>query len=265
VASFVTEAIVTGARRYGEADKLVTLLTRARGRLTAIAKSARKPKSSLRGATEPFVRAKFELAEGRSLDIVRQTEIIDAHLGLRGSWRRLQLAGHVAEIANRMGEERFPDPELYDLLSEAIDGISEGVRDAVVRFKVGLLYHMGVFPDLSGCAKCGASRTRGNVHLDMKGHGFLCGSCAKALHVYHPVPMKVLHVLHSYRNGGDSPQAVDESLIDTAEDVLTAMLQAFLQQGFKTSQAARQARAGGNKPDKKQGGESDTKSGGSPA
>ncbi len=260
MASFVTEAIVTASRKYGEADRLITLLTLEKGRLGAIAKSARKPKSSLRGATEPFVRAEFELAEGKSLDIVRQVEIIDPHLGLRDSWTRLQLAGHVAEIANSMSVERFPDAALYELVCEALREISEGQAGAVLRFKAGLLDHMGVFPDLSGCSNCGSAKVKGDVHLDVKGHGFLCAACAKEKAVYRPVPMKVLYVLHALRNGDAIPDEGEE-IRDVAEDALTVLLQTFLQQGFKTSKAAGQARSAENRKDHRNTGKADNKSG----
>lgn len=264
MASFVTEAIVTAARRYGEADRLLTLLTLERGRLSAIAKSARKPKSSLRGATETFVRAKFQLAEGKTLDIVRQAEVIDVHLGLREDWTRLQLAGHVAEIANKMCEERMPDPSLYGLLKAALEGVSGGKMDAVARFKAGLLDHMGVFPDLSGCAKCGAGKSRGDVHLTTVHHGFLCDSCAKNMQVFHPVPMQVLHILHALRNGDEIavPQTDGPELLASAEDILTTLLQVFLQQGFKTTSAARHARESSRRSDNVSEEKGDTKSGG---
>lgn len=240
--SFVTEAIVTGAIRYGEADRILTLLTPERGRFGAIAKSARKAKSSFQGAAEPFIHARFELAEGRSLAIVRHAEVLDALLGIRESWSRLQLAGHVAEIANKMGEEKHPDPELYDLTLEALKRLNEGRVDAVLRFKAGLLDHMGVFPELGACVGCGTTKVRGQVHLDEPGGGFLCGDCAKAHGVFHPVAMGVLHVLHALRTGQDLPADADDSTLDAAEDLLTSLLQAFLQAGFKTVPAARQAR-----------------------
>ncbi|HDS30528.1 MAG TPA: DNA repair protein RecO, partial [Firmicutes bacterium] len=114
MAGFITEGIVTGVRRYGEADRLITIFSRDRGKIGAIAKSSRKPKSTIRGASEAFVKARFELAEGKSLAIVRSAEIVDPHLQIRDNWRSLQFAGHVAEIVNKMSEDGVPDPDLYD-------------------------------------------------------------------------------------------------------------------------------------------------------
>ena len=244
--SFTTDALVIASRRFSEADRILVLLTSERGKIPAIAKSVRKSNSKMQGATQMFVHARFELAEGKSLAILRHAEVINPHLGLRDDWKKLQLAGHVAEIAGKMSEEHHPDKDLYNLTLEALDGVDSGRPDAVAKFKVGLLDHMGVFPDLSGCAKCGAGRVSGDIHLAETGGGFLCAKCAKAEGTYHPIPMKVLHVIHKLRTGEPIPADVEKETIDLADDLLTVLLQSFLQAGFKTVAAERQARRAAN-------------------
>ena len=242
VVSFVTDAVVLGAMRYGEADRIITLLTVDHGRLNAIAKSARKPNSSFHASTESFIQGRFELAEGRSLAILRHAEIINPHLKIRDSWSRLQLAGHVCEISAKMGEEKHPDPELYAFTCAALESIDKGDPKAVLIFKVSLLDHMGVFPELGGCVRCESRKAKGQVHLDERAGGFLCADCAKETGCYRPVPMEVLHVLNAVKSSMDVPDATEDTL-DLAEDLLTQLLQAFLQAGFKTVAAARQARS----------------------
>ncbi|MFH1676658.1 MAG: DNA repair protein RecO [bacterium] len=242
MADFVIEAIVTGSRRYKETDRLLTLFSREMGRIGAIAKGARKSKSSLSGVTELFVRAKFQIAEGRTLAIVRQAEIIDANPEIREDWTRVRLAGHVAEITNKMSEEKIPDPAVFDMLTAALEGIGNDRADAVVRFKTRLLEHMGVFPDLSSCAKCGKVRVKGEVHLDISNDGFLCTPCAKEAGIYHPVSMKVLHLLHSFRNGDTPDELAEDEIIEKADETLTILLQSFIQIGFKTSASGGQIR-----------------------
>jgi DNA repair protein RecO (recombination protein O) len=242
MASYVTDAIVIHTRRYGEADRLVTLFTHDRGRLTAIAKSSRKPQSRLRGASEPFVVARYEIAEGKSLDIIRSAEIIEPNLGLRDSWTRLQLAGHVAEIAGKITDERFPDPEFYELLSCALKGIADGDSIAVIRFKTLLLDHMGIFPNLTGCSSCGSGKVKGDIHIDVKGYGFLCHDCASESHVYHPVDMKVLYILTALKNRAELSESYEQAALDHTDDVLTILLQAFMQQTLKTVSATKHAR-----------------------
>ena len=244
--AYVTDAVVIHALRYGEADRLVTLFTLERGKLTAIAKSCRKPTSRLRGATEPFTVSKFEIAEGRSLDIIRSVEIIDPNLGLRDSWTRLQLAGHVAEIAAKITDERFPDAEFYDLILLALRSISQGDNTGVIRFKGRILNHMGIFPDLTGCSGCRSGKVRGDVHLDIHGSGFLCKDCAAETHVFHPVDMDVLYILTAVRDGAEPEKSYGRETWDRAEDVLTILLQSYMQQNLKTASAARHARSNEN-------------------
>jgi recombinational DNA repair protein (RecF pathway) len=141
-----------------------------------------------------------------------------------------------------MGEEHVPDPDLYDLVSTALRGVSEGRPDAVLKFKTGLLDHLGIFPSLTGCARCGRSRVKGNVHLDTSGHGFLCSDCAGDLNIHHPIPMRVLHLLHAFRNEAYLLETADADLVDKADEVVTELLQAFLQAGLKTASAAHHAR-----------------------
>lgn len=240
---YVTDAVVIHTLRYGEADRLVTLFTLERGRLTAIAKSARKPVSRLRGATEPFVSAKFEIAEGKSLDIIRSAEVSDPNLGLRDSWTALQLAGHVAEIANKITDERFPDAEFYGFILRALKDICNGENSAVIRYKARILNHMGIFPDLRGCSGCGSGSVRGDIHLDIRGSGFLCNDCAADTHIYHPVDMDVLYILAAVRDDINPENSYDKDTWDRAEDVLTILLQSFMQQNLKTAAAARHARS----------------------
>jgi DNA repair protein RecO (recombination protein O) len=251
VPAYVTDAIVIHARRYGEADRLVTLFTIDKGKISAIANSARKPKSRLRGASEPFVVARFEMAEGKSLDIIRSAEIIDPNLKLRESWKYLQLAGHVAEIANKITVERFPDPDLYGLLIGAIKSICEGEVTAVIQFKADILNHMGVFPDLTGCANCGSGKVKGNVHLDIRGSGFLCDSCASEKHIYHPIGMEVLYILDSIRDGKIPAKSYDRETWNKAEDILTILIQGFMQSNLKTATAARHVRSMESRPENK--------------
>jgi DNA repair protein RecO (recombination protein O) len=239
VGSFVTEGIVIGARRYAEADRLIVIFTRDRGKLSAIAKSARKPRSKLRGGTEAFVRANFEFAEGKTLSIVRHAEVISAGLKLRDDWKLLQLAGHISEIAKKLSEEHVPDEEFYELIANAIEKVGEGDIEAVQIFKAKTLEHMGIFPEIGRCMKCGTSKSSGIVHLDLTRDGFLCADCAADTQVYHPVSMKVLHLLRTLYETGSVPDEFSDDDREKADEVMTLLLQGFIQAPFKTWRGAK--------------------------
>ena len=118
VAAYETEAVVLRAIRYGEADNVLALLTLDHGRLSAIAKGARRSRSRLGGRLQPGVRAHLTLHEGRGdLATVRTASVVEPHAGLWVAEHRLRAAGCVLESALRALPEREPNPRAYHLLA----------------------------------------------------------------------------------------------------------------------------------------------------
>jgi len=74
------EAIVLRTHKLGEADRIITLLTRHHGRVRAVAKGVRRTTSKFGSRLEPFTHVDLQLAEGRSLDIITQADTL-AHRG----------------------------------------------------------------------------------------------------------------------------------------------------------------------------------------
>src|SRR5690606_37938678 len=83
VALYKTEAIVLRTRNLGEADRIVTLYTRDRGKVEGVARGSRRAKSRLTGATQLFTYGRYLMFSGRSLDTVSQAEIVESFAGLR--------------------------------------------------------------------------------------------------------------------------------------------------------------------------------------
>src|SRR5688572_12551465 len=88
------EAIVLRRLSTGETDRILTLFSRDRGKLSAIAKGARGPRSRLAGATEPFTHFTGLLAQGQNLDVLTQAEVQNAFMGLRKDLVRVAYAAY---------------------------------------------------------------------------------------------------------------------------------------------------------------------------
>src|SRR5512136_3161070 len=95
------EAIVLRHSDWGEADRLLWLFTRELGKLKAVAKGIRKPRSRKAGHLEPFTRVELLLAQGRDLFIITQAEAKDAYLALREDLVRVGYASYVIELLDR--------------------------------------------------------------------------------------------------------------------------------------------------------------------
>lgn len=103
---------------FGEADRLVTILTREFGLIRAIAPGARKHKSSLGGRSGMFVVNELLIAQGRSLDKITQAQTIKTYPGLGKDLAKLAASQYLAEIVLCQALSEQPQEELYELLNE---------------------------------------------------------------------------------------------------------------------------------------------------
>ncbi|MCC6313957.1 MAG: DNA repair protein RecO, partial [Thermomicrobiales bacterium] len=127
-----TEAIVLRRLDLGEADRIYTIFTPQRGKFRIIAKGARKPLSRLGPHLEYFGRCRLLLAKGRELDVVSDAATIDAHEGLRTNLEAYGHASHLAELLNRLTEDRQEHEAAYDLLASSLRLLSDGVDPWIV-------------------------------------------------------------------------------------------------------------------------------------
>ncbi|NEO99307.1 MAG: DNA repair protein RecO [Symploca sp. SIO2E9] len=102
----------------GEADRLVTILTREFGLIRVVAPGARKQKSKLGGSSDLFVVNQLMLAKGRSLDKITQAQTLESYRGFRKDLSKLAASQYLAELVLSLGLSEQPQEELYELLNE---------------------------------------------------------------------------------------------------------------------------------------------------
>lgn len=117
---YKVEGVVLRHQPIGEADRILTLLTREHGRLRVSARGVRKTTSRLGGRVQPFTHGRFLLARGRTLDVVAQAEVLHAFPGLQQDLLRGAYAAYVAELVDRFLPERDRHPEVYDAVLDAL-------------------------------------------------------------------------------------------------------------------------------------------------
>jgi DNA repair protein RecO (recombination protein O) len=153
---YTTDAIVLSRFDLGEADRVLTLITPAGGKLKAIAKGIRKPTSRLGGSLEPFAELTVALARGRTFDVVTQVSVGHAWLRLRDDLESAATAWYLAELADRSLEERHAAEPLYALLKRAYELLDAGMAPGRVArwFEMHLLDELGVRPEVDRCVEC---------------------------------------------------------------------------------------------------------------
>jgi DNA repair protein RecO (recombination protein O) len=154
VRQFRTQAIILSRRDFGESDRLLKIFTPDYGKISAIAKGARKPQGKLSGHVELFARSDVMIHKGRSLDILSQAELIDPYLGLREDLTRGAYANYVAELLDRFtADEDINQAELFVLLHETLQRIAydDDPRLATRFYELRLLDLVGFQPELMEC------------------------------------------------------------------------------------------------------------------
>ena len=175
------EAVVLKRLSTGETDRVLTLLVRDRGKLGAIAKGARGPKSRLGGATEPFTYFRGLLAQGQNLDVLTQAEVQSAFTGIRKDLERIGYASYFLELVDAGLVERQPAPEVWDLLVAALTVLEVSTTpDVLARvFELHAMRVLGYEPRLHQCVLDEARvDLPGAAFHPLKG-GMLCPRCAR--------------------------------------------------------------------------------------
>ena len=200
-----TEAIVLRSIRYGEADRILHLYSRTRGRLGAIAKGVRKPKSRFGGRLEPFFRLDLVLHEGRGdLLTVTAVDTVDGYPRLRSSGPALTAGARACDAVLRLLDSAEPNLPAYNLLCRYLSLLDDPVEprgsglEVALSFRLKLALVAGFAPELASCARCGEadhlsgfsgaaggvvcpSCEAGSFELSEEAHGFMVEALAKPL------------------------------------------------------------------------------------
>src|SRR3989304_6583825 len=153
---YKTEAIVLRQRKLGEADKIIVLYTPNYGKLEAVSKGVRRPKSRLAGHLEVLTYTSAMLAQGRNLDVVTQAQAIESFAPLREDLDRLSRAIYAAELVDRFSPEGAESFHIFQLLLATLRRLAAGASaDVALRcFEMQLLNLAGFQPQLPSCLGC---------------------------------------------------------------------------------------------------------------
>jgi DNA repair protein RecO (recombination protein O) len=151
-----TTAMVLSRFELGEADRVLTLLTPHDGKIKAIAKGVRRPKSRIGGSVEPFAELQLVMARGRTFDVITSAAVGEAWLHLRDRLESTATAWYLAELAERAVEERAAAYPVYVLLRRAYQLLDDGMApDRVARwYEFGLADALGMRPEVERCVEC---------------------------------------------------------------------------------------------------------------
>lgn len=227
--SLRVEAIVLRHNDWGEADRLLGIYTREMGKLRAIAKGVRKPRSRKAGHLEPFTRVSLLLAKGRDLWIITQAEAVNAHLELRQDLMRVGYASYAVELLDRFTYEEGENPVLYRLLSDTLARLDSQAEPLVTihYYEVRLLDLLGFRPQLFNCAACQEDIQPQDQYFSASQGGVLCPRCGANTPGASPVSMNALKYLRHFQRSSYA-DAARARPVPEVEQELERLLQHYL-------------------------------------
>lgn len=171
---YETEAIVVGVRNFGDADKMVSLLTKNRGRIKAAAFGCRRPKSPLAAGMQMFNELTLVLTEGRRVDTVRSCSLRRHPKRLAEDLTAMAYGTFVAEIVCEFLPEKQPEPEIFALLEQILPAFEQrNPRIVALAAAFQILARTGVGLSYARCVKCGR-KLEGDVFFSASEGGALC-------------------------------------------------------------------------------------------
>ncbi len=199
--TYTVDAIVLRHADFGEADRLLVLYARGRGKLRALAKGVRRIRSRKAGHLEPLTASRLMLAQGRDLDVITQAQALETFPHLRTDLTRFTYAAYAAELADKFTFEGEEHPGLYRLLFETLRRLEQHPDlDLVARYyELHLLEAAGFRPELQVCTICGAVIRPQAQYFDPRHGGVVCPQCAPQTPAAHPISFDALRYLRHFQ------------------------------------------------------------------
>lgn len=233
MALYRDDAVVLRTHKLGEADRIIVLLTRGRGKVRSVAKGVRRTKSKFGSRLEPGSIIQVQLYEGRNLDTVTQVQRTETPPQARTDLSHYGRLTVLLEIIDSVTVEGESNPALFKLLTGAIRELGRRPNPMIVpAFAMRLLALEGVQPSFDHCVRCGLSEDV--VGVNLAEGGVICRNCpptgermsSEALAVFRALSAgRVRHVLD------ETPSTVQHDV----ESLAGRMVEQYLERRLKTS------------------------------
>jgi DNA repair protein RecO (recombination protein O) len=179
------EGIVIKEINFGEADKIITIFSREKGKIQGCAKGARRPKSPLVSSTQLFSYNSYILFKGKNLYNINQGELIESFYNIRENLEKLYCSFYIIELISDVIEEGSPNEELLNLLLNTLYILSNTDKNILMVktvFELRMLRILGFLPNVICCTKCNEEFEEYLFNSNMG--GIVCKECVKSYNMY---------------------------------------------------------------------------------
>lgn len=207
----VVRGLILKEVKVGDADKILTILVKDVGKISASAKSARRTRGSLSSGTSVFTYGDFTVKTGTKHHLLSQSDIIDSFYSLTSDLEVMAYASCLVELADKTTSADMPANETLFLAVNMLKRLADrkiSPKLALPVFELKLLQYNGYMPVLDRCAECGGSHD--NI---MTSVGTLCRSCAAGRPRALPVSETIVYTMR-YILAYEPPKLLNFSISD---------------------------------------------------
>jgi len=238
--NYQTEAIVIKKIKLGEADRILTLYTPYLGKIRAVAKGVRRPRSKLAGHLELLTHSLVSLARGRNLDTITGSQTINSFLPLKSDLKLTSYGLYATELVDQFTADHIENHPLFQLLLETMHRLCRGGDNELVLryFELHLLNEVGYRPQLHQCVSCCQVLEPTTNSFCPSAGGILCPSCSQSQPLTHPVSVNALKVLRLLQSSDYSTVVklkIDPELSHQLEMVMRDYLRYLLEREVKSA------------------------------
>ena len=179
MATLTTPALVIRRSDYGDYDRMVTLFSPEMGRVDAIARGCRRPKSPLVNAVEPFTSGEFQLYAHKDRYSMEQCQISESYFELRSDYDKLRHGVYWLKLLDAAILPDTPAPELFIITLRALAHLNYGELPpelVTFAFEAHFMRLNGLSPRMDACVRCGRS-IDGDARFDPELGGAVCMHC----------------------------------------------------------------------------------------
>lgn len=174
-----TKGVIIKELNVGEADKILTIFSKNKGKIAGAAKGARRPKSRLIAGAQLFCYSEFVLFKGKDMYSINSCDVIEPFYEIRNDLVKLTYAAHINEIIIDNVQEEQPSSRVLQLFLNSLYMLSKSDKspEQITRvFEIRLMAILGYAPSVMGCIRCGKEDFK-DFAFSFKHCGFLCKQC----------------------------------------------------------------------------------------
>ncbi len=213
---------------YGESNKILTLLTKEKGKIGVMARGAKKPRSKLASGSQLLTHGQYLYQKGKGLGSLYQADPIELFRYIKSDITVMAYAVYMIDMVDKLTEEGQPLPTLFSWLLKLLELLEEKRAPKVLRiiFDLRMLKLAGIQPELEGCVSCGGQD--GPFSFSIGLGGLVCANCRHQDSHAYPLPNSVTRLFYLFQKI-DPNQIGEITLKEETVQLMTKMIDEYLE------------------------------------